>query len=259
VSGRIHIGSSGWNYKHWRETVYPRGVPVRRWLAHYATLFDTVELNNTFYRLPSRDAVASWVAGTPPDFVFAVKASRYLTHIRRLRDLDEGVERFYERLEPLVASAKLGPLLWQLPERFHRDDARLATALAALPPGRHAFEFRHASWFVPEVYAILRRHDAALVIGDHPQRPFQTEEPTAGWTFLRFHYGQRGRDGNYSDAELARWAAKIERWRRAGDVFAYFNNDWRGLAVSNALALADLLGVRRGEGAASSPIATPCR
>jgi uncharacterized protein YecE (DUF72 family) len=97
------------------------------------------------------------------------------------------------------------------------------------------------------------------VIGDHPQRPFQTEEPTAGWTFVRFHYGRRGRDGNYSDAELAGWAAKIERWRRAGDVFAYFNNDWRGFAVSNALALADMLGVRRGEAAASSPIATPCR
>ncbi|HJQ82788.1 MAG TPA: DUF72 domain-containing protein [Candidatus Binatia bacterium] len=238
----LRIGCSGWNYGHWRETVYPTGLPARRWLAHYATRFDTVELNTTFYRLPSVSAVEGWVAGTPPDFVFAVKASRYLTHIRRLRDLEDGVARFYERIAPLAASPKLGPVLWQLPERFHRDDDRLAGALAALPPGRHAFEFRHASWFVPAVYALLRAHDAALVIGDHPQRGFQTEEPTARWTYVRFHYGRRGRNGNYAASEIADWARKIAAWRRRGDVFAYFNNDWHGYAVANAAALAAALG-----------------
>jgi len=157
VTGDVRIGCSGWNYAHWRDVLYPKGLPARRWLAHYASRFDTVELNATFYRLPSIDAVGAWVAETPPGFVIAVKASRYLTHIRRLRDLTDGVARFYERIAPLVASPKLGPILWQLPERFHRDDRRLADALAALPRGRHAWEFRHPSWFVSETYALSAR------------------------------------------------------------------------------------------------------
>ncbi len=237
----VHVGCSGWNYAHWRGTVYPPGLPPARWLADYATRFDTVEVNNTFYRLPSPDAVASWVRGTPPGFVFSVKASRYLTHIKRLRELADGVAIFYERIAPLAASPKMGPVLWQLPERFHRDDDRLAGALAALPPGRHCFEFRHPSWFDPAVYALLRAHGAALVIGDHPKRPFQTMELTADWTFLRFHYGRRGRNGNYSTAELATWARRIRAWREVVDVYAYFNNDWRGFAVANGVALRGML------------------
>jgi uncharacterized protein YecE (DUF72 family) len=233
----VRIGCSGWNYAHWREVVYPTGLPPARWLEHYATLFDTVEVNATFYRLPKRDSVARWVEQTPPDFVFAVKASRYLTHLKRLTDLGQGVERFYERIEPLVRSPKLGPVLWQLPANFHRDDDRLARALAALPDGRHCFEFRHESWFVPEVYEILRRHAAALVVGDHPERPFQAHELTADWTFIRFHYGHRGRKGNYSERELEDWAQRIEDWRRRVEVFAYFNNDWHGYAVRNGLWL----------------------
>src|SRR4051794_34906177 len=142
----VRVGCSGWNYPDWRERVYPRGMPPRRWLSHYATLFDTVEVNSTFYRLASRDAVASWVEQTPDDFVFALKASRYLTHVKRLTDVERGVERFYERIEPLVGTPKLGPILWQLPANFHRDDDRLAGALERLPAGRHAFEFRHPSW-----------------------------------------------------------------------------------------------------------------
>ena len=161
----VRIGCSGWNYPHWRERVYPKGLPQRRWLEHYASLFDTVEINNTFYRLPRREAVASWVAETPADFVFAVKASRYLTHVKRLQDLDRGVERFYERIEPLVRSAKMGPVLWQLPPTFRRDDERLARALERLPRGRHCFEFRHESWFVPATYELLQSNGAALVIG----------------------------------------------------------------------------------------------
>ena len=237
----VRIGCSGWNYGHWRERVYPKGLPPRRWLEHYATLFDTVEVNATFYRLPTRSAVANWVEQTPPGFVFTIKGSRYLTHIKRLTDLGPGLERFYERIEPLVLSPKLGPLLWQLPERFHRDDDRLASALAALPPGRHCFEFRHASWFVPEVEALLREHGAALVIGDSPNRPFQTHELTAGWTFIRFHYGSRGRNGNYSERELGEWARRIDAWRHEIDVYAYFNNDWNGYAVANGISLKERL------------------
>ena len=194
-------------------------------------------MKTTFYRLPRAEAVARWVEQTPPDFVFTIKASRYLTHIRRLTDLEDGVQRFYERIEPLVRSPKLGPVLWQLPGNFRRDDERLAAALDALPPGRHCFEFRHESWFVPEVYALLRAHDVALVIGDHPERPFQSHELTADWTFVRFHFGHRGRNGNYSQTELEEWAVRLEAWRRRVEVFAYFNNDWHGYAVFNGLWL----------------------
>jgi uncharacterized protein YecE (DUF72 family) len=239
----VRIGCSGWNYQHWRERFYPRGLPPRRWLAFYAEHFDTVEVNNTFYRLPTRSAVANWVEQSPLGFLFAVKASRYLTHLKRLTDLGQGLERFSERIEPLLQSPKLGPVLWQLPRNFHRSDERLAAALAQLPPGRHAFEFRHESWFADEVYALLREHGSALVIGDAPIRPFQTHELTADWMFIRFHYGSRGRGGNYSDRELEDWARRIDAWRRHADVYAYFNNDWNAYAIRNALRLKRLLDV----------------
>jgi uncharacterized protein YecE (DUF72 family) len=239
----VRIGCSGWNYPHWRERVYPKGVPQRRWLEHYATLFDTVEINNTFYRLPNVSAVQGWVEQSPAGFLFAVKSSRYLTHIRRLRDLDAGLARFYERIEPLVRSPNLGPVLWQLPPTFKRDDDRLAEALAALPEGRHAFEFREPTWYVEEVYALLRERGAALVIPDSPKYPFRTLELTAGWTFVRLHHGSRGRRGNYSDRELEEWAERIAGWREAGiDAYVYFNNDWEGFAVKNGLKLKELLG-----------------
>ena len=240
----VRIGCSGWNYDHWRHgAFYPERLPARRWLEHYARQFDTVEVNATFYRLPREPAVASWVAETPPEFVFAVKMSRYVTHVKRLRDLPASLDLFYGRIAPLVRSPKLGPVLWQLPGAFRRNDDRLAEALSQLPPGRHCFEFRHASWFVDEVYELLRRHGAALVIGDTPERPFQTHELTAEWTFVRFHHGHRGRGGNYSDGELREWAARIDAWRRRIDVYAYFNNDWQGHAPRNARLLQRLLGV----------------
>jgi uncharacterized protein YecE (DUF72 family) len=237
----VRIGCSGWNYPHWRERVYPRGLPQRLWLHHYAEIFDTVEVNSTFYRLPRRSSVAAWVEETPPGFLFAVKASRYLTHVRRLADMEEGVARFYERIEPLTISSKLGPVLWQLPPTFRRDDERLASAFARLPAGRHCFEFRHESWFTEDVYALLREHGVALVIGDHPERPWQAHELTAEWTFVRFHHGSRGRNGNYSERELEEWAGRIALWRTQHEVFAYFNNDWEGYAVSNGGRLQALL------------------
>jgi uncharacterized protein YecE (DUF72 family) len=233
----VRVGCSGWNYADWRGLVYPKGLPQSRWLKHYATLFDTVEVNSTFYRLPRREVVARWVEQTPEGFVFAIKSSRYLTHVKRLKDLGPGAERFYERIEPLLASPKMGPILWQLPGNFRRDDDRLSAALEQLRSGRHCFEFRHESWFASEVYELLRSHGVALVIGDHPERPFQAYELTADWTFVRFHYGRRGRNGNYSKRELEEWAGRIERWRRLVEVFAYFNNDWRGYAVKNGLSL----------------------
>jgi uncharacterized protein YecE (DUF72 family) len=238
----VHVGCSGWNYKDWRERFYPKGLPARRWLEHYAEQFDTVEVNNTFYRLPTLSAVEGWAEQSPQRFVFTVKASRYLTHIKRLTDLDQGVQRYYERIQPLIDAKKLGPVLWQLPGNFQRDDERLRNALKALPKGRHCFEFRHPSWFVDEVYALLRKRRVALVIGDHPERPFQSYEMTANWTLVRFHYGHRGRNGNYSQRELEEWAKRIRGWRDATEVFAYFNNDWNAYAVRNALDLKRLLG-----------------
>jgi uncharacterized protein YecE (DUF72 family) len=218
--------------------VFYEGKPARQWLRHYATRFDTVEVNNTFYRLPLTTSVERWVEDTPPDFLFAVKASRYLTHVKRLTDLGEGVRRYYERLEPLLRSPKLGPVLWQLPANFRRDDERLAATLQLLPPGRHCFEFRHASWFVEPVYELLRKHDAALVIGDRPEvHDFQSHELTTDWTYVRFHHGSRGRRGNYSESELEEWARRFESWRREVEIFAYFNNDWEVFAVRNALWL----------------------
>jgi uncharacterized protein YecE (DUF72 family) len=238
------VGLSGWNYPHWRDGVfYPSRLSASRWLEFYAERFDTVEVNSTFYRLPSTEAVARWLEQSPAGFLFAVKASRYLTHVKRLRDLGPGLERFLERIEPLLGSPKLGPLLWQLPPTFHRDHERLADALIRLPRElRHCIEFRHPSWFVQETYALLREHGVALAIGDRPQvNDFQSHELTADWTYVRFHAGTRGRRGNYSDSELREWAALLAEWSRTREVFAYFNNDWEGFAPRNAARLRRLL------------------
>jgi uncharacterized protein YecE (DUF72 family) len=240
----IRVGCSGWNYASWKQEFYG-GLPPRLWLQHYARHFDTVEVNTTFYRLPNRDAVANWERVTPPGFLFTIKASRYLTHIKRLRDLGPGLERFYAPLEPLLRSPKMGPILWQLPPTFKRDDERLSAAAERLPKEqRHCFEFRHPSWFADDVYALLRQHGFALVIGDRPEvRAFQAHVFTAPWTLVRFHYGSRGRRGNYSETELREWARRFEDWSSEVEILAYFNNDWEVFAVRNAIRLKQLLGV----------------
>jgi uncharacterized protein YecE (DUF72 family) len=240
----VRIGCSGWAYTHWRERFYPKGLPQRQWLAYYAEHFDTVEINNTFYRLPKPSAVEGWVEQSPPGFVFAIKASRYLTHVKRLKTLDPYVNRFYEPLETLVRSEKFGPLLWQFPANFHVNAERLEAALRALPPGRHAFEFRHESWFTEEVYDLLREHGAALVIGDESSRWVSSPHVrTTDWTYIRLHHGSRGRHGNYSKSEIETWARRLSQWRRDTELFVYFNNDWEGYAIRNARLLKDLLGL----------------
>ena len=233
----ILIGTSGFAYPHWRDRVY-QGAPERRWLELYTGLLPTVELNATFYRLPSAAAVQKWADQSPEGFIFAVKVSRYLTHIRRLEGVADGLARLLPLLAPLRDAKALGPLLWQLPPGFRRDDRRLAAALAELPPGRHAFEFRDASWFCPDVYRALERGGVSLVIADDARRRYGDAPATADWRYLRFHYGSRGRRGNYSAHELDDWARRIEGYAREGDVYAYFNNDWEGFAVRNAAELA---------------------
>jgi uncharacterized protein YecE (DUF72 family) len=244
VAKPVHVGCSGWVYPHWRELFYPKDVPQRAWLSYYAEHFDTVEINNTFYRLPKVTAVEGWAENSPPGFEFAIKVSRYMTHINLLTMVERGMKRFYEPLDPLTGTEKLGPLLWQFPPNFHRDLERLSDALAQLPPGRHAFEFRHESWFTDEVYDLLGRHGAALVIGDEASRWISTPHVrTTDWTYLRFHHGRRGRDGNYSASEIDTWARRIAQWRRDTEVYAYFNNDWQGFAIQNARLLKSRLGL----------------
>jgi uncharacterized protein YecE (DUF72 family) len=237
---QVRIGCSGWNYAHWRNGVfYPERLPSARWLDFYAQHFDTVEVNATFYRLPRRTSVERWVEQSPPGFLFAIKGSRYLTHIKRLQDLGPGLERFLACIAPLLGSPKLGPLLWQLPPNFKRDDERLARALERLPrEQRHAFEFREASWFHEDVYALLREHRVALVIGDRPEvHSFQSHELTTDFTFVRFHSGTRGERGNYGESELEEWAQRFQDWSQRVAIYAYFNNDWEGFAPKNALWL----------------------
>ena len=222
---------------------YPPRLPARSWLEFYAERFQSVELNSTFYRLPRRAAVERWAEGTPPDFTFAVKVSRYITHIKRLREAGRHLGLLLERIEPLARTGKLGPLLWQLPPTFKRDDDRLESALAEFPSNlRHAIEFRHRSWFADEVMQMLRRHGVALVIAQGPETAsFQTQELTADFVYVRFHRGVRGRRGNYSPAELREWSLAIGQWATDREVYAYFNNDWEGFAPANAAALASLL------------------
>jgi uncharacterized protein YecE (DUF72 family) len=242
---RIRIGCSGWNYAHWRNGVfYPPRLAAKEWLRFYARSFDTVEVNTTFYRLPRTSSVARWVAESPEGFTSSFKVSRYITHIKRLLEVPQHLPLLYERIAPLLRSPKLGPLLWQLPPTFKVDLDRLAGALEHLHDGhRHAFEFRHASWFCEEVYTLLREHRVALVIGDRPEvNAFQAHELTADFAFVRFHSGTRGRNGNYSQSELDEWADRLERWSRQVDVVAYFNNDWEGFAVENARYLKARLG-----------------
>jgi len=236
------IGCSGWQYADWRGAFYPEGCAQRRWLEHYASVFDTVELNNTFYRLPGVSAVERWVRQSPPGFCFTVKVSRFATHMKRLTTVADSSRRLLERIAPLADAGRMGPWLWQLPGNFARDDDRLAGALAELPPGRHAFELRHESWFREPVWDLLRAHGVAAVIGHDARRALPDAPLTTDWTLIRFHYGARGRDGNYSEREIGEWAARVDDLRASAAVFAYFNNDWRAFAPRNALALRGRLG-----------------
>ncbi len=236
--GMVRIGCSGWSYEHWRGVLYPASGSSSRWLELYAESFDTVEVNATFYRLPAKTTVANWTRATPAGFCFAVKASRYLTHVRRLVDPRSGTHRLCERLEPLREAQKLGPVLWQLPPTFRRDDDRLAAFLESLPSGRHAFELRHESWFTKRVYGLLAEHGAALVVADRAPASPTPWIQTTDWAYVRFHNG-RAHQGLYGRRALNTWADRIRA--AEGDVFAYFNNDWCGYAVQNARTLRRLL------------------
>lgn len=235
----VWIGTSGWQYRDWRGRLYPTGLAQAHWLEHYADAFATVESNNAFYRLPERRTFEAWAARTPPDFRMAVKVSRYLTHIRRLRAPAEPVERFLDRIAGL--GPKLGPVLLQLPPQLRRDDERLVDTLDRFPPElRVAVEFRHGSWFVEEVRRLLETRGVALCLADR-RGPLTPVWRTAGWTYLRFHEGRAAPAPCYGRQALASWADRLAGgWHADEDVWVFFNNDPQGCAPRDAARFARL-------------------
>jgi uncharacterized protein YecE (DUF72 family) len=240
----FRVGTSGYQYDHWKGVFYPAGLAKSRWLDYYSGHFDTVEINNSFYHLPPESSFDQWRKQAPPGFVYALKFSRYATHMRKLKDPAEPIKRFLGVAEKL--SNHLGPILAQLPPRWRANPGRLSDFLRAVPASRRwALEFRNRTWLCEEVYAILRKHNAALCVHDlienHPA------PVTADWIYMRFH-GTAGHAGNYSTRQIKTEAEKIcELLAQGLDVFVYFNNDVHGYALANALELRRFVGKMRGE------------
>jgi uncharacterized protein YecE (DUF72 family) len=255
-----YIGTSGWNYKHWSNgEFYPKDIKPADWLKFYVERFETVEINNSFYRLPSEAAFQSWRKQVPQEFVFAVKASRFLTHIKRLKEPEAPLELFFSRAKHL--EGRLGPVLFQLPPQMKMDLERLETFLRALKPHmkklrvRCVIEFRDATWLVPPIFDLLREHRVGLCFADW-RETHVTEPITADFVYVRRHYGSAG-GGNYSKKDLAADVQDIRAWLRRGfDVYMYFNNDMGGHAVRNAMyvqqALVTAGSDRRRRGAGSA-------
>ena len=240
MGGRAHIGTSGWSYPHWRGVFYPKNLRGEAWLGHYASLFGTVEVNNTFYQLPEASTFRHWYREVPRSFVFAVKGSRFLTHMKKLQAPRGALKRFLRRVT--ILKEKLGPVLFQLPPRFKVNPERLADFTVLLPAEyRYAFEFRDPTWFTPEVYAILRKRNLGFCVFGLKDLPCP-EVVTAHYVYLRFHGPGAKYAGRYSEAELKTWSRRIRGWLGEGlDVYAYFNNDEHGYAVANAAHLRDLV------------------
>ena len=243
MPGLLRVGTSGWHYLHWRGLFYPAGMAPGDFLPFYAAHFDTVELNNTFYQLPSRDNFAAWAGKVPAGFTFSVKASRYITHRKKLKEPEQSLSRFLDNAAGL--GANLGPVLFQLPPRWRADPSRLSDFIGTLPPSyRFVFEFRDPSWFTEEIYGILREAGCALCVASSPSFP-EERRITADFLFLRFHGGKELYGSDYSGAELREWAHWVKPSLDLGmDVFAYFNNDANGYAVSNAMEFRNLLNPR---------------
>jgi uncharacterized protein YecE (DUF72 family) len=233
---QLRVGCSGWNYKAWRGRFYPQELPASKWLDYYATVFDTVEVNNTFYRLPHISTFAAWREQAPPEFLMAIKASRFLTHLKKLKDPEEPIVRLFEEAAGL--KQVLGPILYQLPGDFPINLERFERFLAALPRRRqHVVEFRHTSWYVGDVYDLMTRRGVALCL--HDKAGSEIDEPSVGpFMYVRFHGTSGHYTGSYSDQTLSAWADRlVARWRAGQDVYAYFNNDPDAVATINARTL----------------------
>jgi uncharacterized protein YecE (DUF72 family) len=238
--GRARVGCSGWQYRHWRGGFYPADVPQARWFEHYAARFDTVEINNSFYRLPERTTFSAWARRAPPGFVFAVKASRFLTHMKKLKDPEEPIERLFSRLRGL--GSHLGPVLYQLPPGWTVNSERFRHFLDALPCGtRHVVEFRDPSWYDAEIRQVMEARRVALCLHDMPGSA-TGKQPTRPFVYVRFHGSGQKYGGGYSDARLRGWAEWLNARRDEGcDVYAYFNNDVGGHAPRDAVTLRSAL------------------
>ena len=236
MSFQCYVGTSGWHYEHWRDRFYPEGLSKGEWLKFYASHFNTVELNSSFYRLPSESAFAVWYNSSPANFTFAVKVSRFITHIKRLKDTEEAVNKFTNRAR--ILGEKLGPLLYQLPPSMHRNDEVLDSFLSTLPRGmKHVFEFRHQSWLEEEVFQILRKYNAGFCVFDMPSVSCPVVA-TADFAYVRFHGSTGLYFSCYSDEELADWTRKLTSLAsNLETIYIYFNNDAEAFAVRNAMTL----------------------
>lgn len=240
MAGGIRIGCSGWQYRHWRGDFYPADLPTDKWLAYYTRTFDTVELNNSFYRLPSADAFAAWRRRVPVRFCFAVKASRYLTHLRKLREPAEPLALLWSHASRL--GPHLGPMLYQLPPHWRRNTERLSAFLDAAPRDRlQAIEFRDRSWYDPAVYQLLRAHDVALCLHDMTGSASPID-PVGPFVYLRMHGSGARYGGRYPDDALRTWADRLRAWSADGRAsWVYFNNDIGGHAPRDALRLREMI------------------
>jgi uncharacterized protein YecE (DUF72 family) len=237
----IHVGCSGWVYKHWRGIFYPEGLPQKRWFERYAEEFDTVEINASFYRLPLASTFEGWRDKAPPGFHYAVKVNRFITHMKKLLDCEAEVDRFIALARPL--GEKLGPLLYQLPPSLKLNLERLERFLERLPPDlTHVFEFRNKDWYVPDTYALLDRHGASFCVHDMPGS--KTELVAVGpIAYVRFHGGEGKYWGRYSDEGLLSWTDWVVEQTRSGrPVWCFFNNDIHGHAIQDARTLKSMVG-----------------
>jgi uncharacterized protein YecE (DUF72 family) len=233
-----HVGTSGWNYDHWKGSFYPEDWPKKRWLEYYVRHFDTVELNATFYRLPKEKTFANWCERTPGHFQWAVKASRYITHIKRLRDPEKSLEKFYRGVRAL--GDKLGPVLIQLPPKFSFDEERFAHFCSTLDRKmRYTVEVRDPSWINDAFFSMLRTHNIAFCIADTAGKFPYNESVTADFVYIRLHGSRTLYASNYTSKELKAWADKIQAWGK--ETYVYFDNDNKGYAAKNAAKLLKML------------------
>lgn len=241
MAKKIHIGTSGWYYDHWNKIFYPDELSASKRLSFFADHFNTVEINNTFYRIPTKKAIEDWAKKVPEGFLFSVKASGYITHRKRLKDAKESVSLFFERIKPL--KEKLGPILFQLPPSFKINLERLESFTALLPKDHlYTFEFRHPTWYCNETYEVLSKNNFSLCITDLGGH-LSEEVLTSDFVYVRLHGPKKAYQGSYGPKGLAAWAEKCSLWKKKRSVFCYFDNDEKAYAVKDALKLKSLLGV----------------
>ena len=234
----IRIGTSGWNYPHWKDIFYPDHLPKRKWLEFYTQYFETVELNATFYRLPSEKTFQNWYKRTPKEFVWSLKASKFITHTKRLKNVQDPLDKFYNSISGL--KEKCGPILFQLPPSLSFEKKLLEDFCKMLDPSyKYALEVRHKSWINNEVFEILKKYNIAFCISDSAGRYPYHEAITSDFIYIRLHGPTKLYASEYTEQEISDWATKLKGWQK--DAFVYFDNDFKGYAIKNAKMLKDLL------------------